>query len=139
MNCLLQAISPFPTVFSKDLYCRHVKTRACWDRVNSLLADNSEKRREFICLGFYAISTVYQLFNGDRSQIHVSWTIFNKYLTHSLLHHFQTVPKSRKLQTTTKIWLLKYFLRYRLQRKLLILSNFSFFHNVFLKLLSSVC
>ena len=23
------AISPFPTVFSKDLYCRHVKTRAC--------------------------------------------------------------------------------------------------------------
>ena len=28
-NCLLQAISPFPTVFSKDLYCRQVKTRAC--------------------------------------------------------------------------------------------------------------
>ena len=23
------AICPFPTVFSKDLYCRHVKTRAC--------------------------------------------------------------------------------------------------------------
>ena len=23
------AISPFPAVFSKDLYCRHVKTRAC--------------------------------------------------------------------------------------------------------------
>ena len=28
-NCLLRAISLFPTVFSKDLYCRHVKTRAC--------------------------------------------------------------------------------------------------------------
>ena len=28
-NCSLQAISPFPTTFSKDLYCRHVKTRAC--------------------------------------------------------------------------------------------------------------
>ena len=26
---LLKAISPFPTVFSKDLYCRHIKTRAC--------------------------------------------------------------------------------------------------------------
>ena len=25
----LQAISPFPAMFSKDLYCRHVKTRAC--------------------------------------------------------------------------------------------------------------
>ena len=28
-NCSLWAIFPFPTVFSKDLYCRHVKTRAC--------------------------------------------------------------------------------------------------------------
>ena len=28
-NCTLRAISPFPTVFSKDLYCRRVKTRAC--------------------------------------------------------------------------------------------------------------
>ena len=28
-NCLLRAISPFSTVFSKDSYCRHVKTRAC--------------------------------------------------------------------------------------------------------------
>ena len=28
-NCSLRAISPFPTVFSKDLFYRHVKTRAC--------------------------------------------------------------------------------------------------------------
>ena len=28
-NCSSRAISPFSTVFSKDLYCRHVKTRAC--------------------------------------------------------------------------------------------------------------
>ena len=27
-NCLLQVVSPFPRVFSKDLYCR-LKTRAC--------------------------------------------------------------------------------------------------------------
>ena len=27
-NCSLRAISAFSTVFSKDLYCRHVKTRA---------------------------------------------------------------------------------------------------------------
>ena len=25
----LQAICPFPTVFLKDLYCRHIKIRAC--------------------------------------------------------------------------------------------------------------
>ena len=29
INCSLRAIYPFPTVFSKDLYSRHVKTRAC--------------------------------------------------------------------------------------------------------------
>ena len=28
-NCSLRAISPFPAVFSKDLYCRHIKIRAC--------------------------------------------------------------------------------------------------------------
>ena len=28
-NCSLQAISPFPTVFSKDFSCRHIKTRVC--------------------------------------------------------------------------------------------------------------
>ena len=28
-NCSLRAISAFPAVFSKELYCRHVKTRAC--------------------------------------------------------------------------------------------------------------
>ena len=28
-NCSSRAISPFSTVFSKDLYCRHVKTRDC--------------------------------------------------------------------------------------------------------------
>ena len=27
--CLLQAISPFPALFSKDSYCLHVKIRAC--------------------------------------------------------------------------------------------------------------
>ena len=33
-DCSLRAISPFPTLFSKDLYCRHVKTRACnWNKI----------------------------------------------------------------------------------------------------------
>ena len=36
-NWLYQAISPFPTVFSKDLYCKHVKAKACLgkDQYNS--------------------------------------------------------------------------------------------------------
>ena len=28
-NCSVRALSPFPTVFSKDLYSIQVKTRAC--------------------------------------------------------------------------------------------------------------
>ena len=28
-NCLLQVISPFPIVFSKDLYCKQVKQGGC--------------------------------------------------------------------------------------------------------------
>ena len=28
-------------------------------------------------------------------------------LTHSLIHHFETVRNSKKLQTTTEMWLLK--------------------------------
>ena len=29
------------------------------------------------------------------------------FLTHSLTHHFETVPNSKTLQTTTEVWLLK--------------------------------
>ena len=36
-NGWLQASSPFPTVFSKDLYCRHVKTKACLGKGESPL------------------------------------------------------------------------------------------------------
>ena len=32
-----------------------------------------------------------------------------KNLTHSLINHFETVPNSKKLQTTTEMWLLKGF------------------------------
>ena len=37
----------------------------------------------------YAVSTVFQLFNGESSQIHVSWTIFHQYLTSPLSWHWQ--------------------------------------------------
>ena len=30
-------------------------------------------------------------------------------LTRSLIHHFETIPNSKKLQTTTKLWLSEYF------------------------------
>ena len=39
--------------------------------------------------GFYAVSTVFQLLDGDSSQIQVSWTIFNQYLTSPLSWHWR--------------------------------------------------
>ena len=66
-------------------------------------------------------------------------------LTHSLICHFETVPNSDNLKTTTEMWLLKDLKRQIAQKtfwkkvKLLILSNFTFFHNIFLKIFSSMC
>ena len=45
-------------------------------------------------------------------QIECLWSkgltiVFNiVFLTHSLIHHFETVPKSKKMETSTEIWLL---------------------------------
>ena len=32
-NCSLQAMAPFPTVLSKDVYCRHIKTRGRFGKI----------------------------------------------------------------------------------------------------------
>ena len=56
-----------PTMFSKVFFCKII-----------------------VCLGFYAVSTIFQLFNGDSLQIHVSWTISDQYLTSPLSLHLQT-------------------------------------------------
>ena len=45
--------------------------------------------KKFNCLWFYAVSTVFQLFNGDSSQIHVSWTIFDQYLISPIFWHWR--------------------------------------------------
>ena len=45
----------------------------------------------FVCLGFYAVSTVFQLFNGDSSTIYVSWTIL--FLTSTLPVHYPDTAK----------------------------------------------
>ena len=66
-------------------------------------------------------------------------------LTHSLTYHFETVPTSKKLKRTTEMWLFKDFKVQVAQKtlwekvKLLILSNFTFFYNVFLKLFFLQC
>ena len=47
-NFLLRAISPFPTVFSIDLLCRHVKPKLVWERVdqNGSICRNEKRLTE---------------------------------------------------------------------------------------------
>ena len=44
-----------------------------------------------VCKGLYAVSTIYmyQLFNGNSSQIHVSWTTSKHNLTSPLSWHWK--------------------------------------------------
>ena len=100
----------------------------------------SQFQFQFLSHIFFFFSSA-NAFNLDQSK----YLLFGKELTHSLIHHFETVPNSKKLQTTTETLLLQDF---KIQTawktlwkkvKLLILSNFTFFHNVFLKLFSSMC
>ena len=51
-NCLLRGISPFPTVISRDLYCRHIKKQGLfWKGLLLLLADKGEQGvLESVCL-----------------------------------------------------------------------------------------
>ena len=62
--CSLRAISPFPTAFSKNLYCRHVKTRACSGK-------GKKTQRFWICskskLSSRAISPFLTVFSKDFS------------------------------------------------------------------------
>ena len=66
-------------------------------------------------------------------------------ILHSLIHHFETIPNSKNLQTTIEMWPLNDSKVQITQKimwkkvKLLILSNFTFFPQCFPKHFSSMC
>ena len=80
----LFTISAFITIFSKHIHSRFTRyidrIFIVHEHICRLLSQGS-----FVCLGFNAVSTVFQLFNGDSSQIHVFLDyFFNQYLTSPL-------------------------------------------------------
>ena len=79
-KCLLPAFSPFPTMFS------------------------TLSKTEIIILATFNLLSA-NAFNLDHFRIFS----FGKELTHSLIHHFETIPNSKKLQSTTEMGLLKDF------------------------------
>ena len=198
-NCSLRAISLFPTVFSKGLYCRYVKTRAClgkglkcpfctqtifypvtfsrrsvqfkpeysnwvqfallylsniihgclmsfvsiWGqkvtgsencwyvkllRQNSFLFSTLKLNDQMMVIweGNPRIRKIILRRTGkilqENKDRHSGLFIITKKnlsrmaLTLSLIYHFENVPNSKKLQTTSEMWLLR-ILRYRLHRK----------------------
>ena len=67
---------------------QHLPRLICYMYV--CMEDNGTYFSMFVCFKFYAVSKVFQLFNGNSSQTHVSWTIFNQYLTNPLSRHYRT-------------------------------------------------
>ena len=76
-------------------------------------ATYKEKKRWNLCGNLYCrrkgLFTNYT--QTDESEMMIYWFANSncKSLPHSLLHHFETVPNSKKMQTTTEMWLLKDF------------------------------
>ena len=64
-----------------------------------------------VCLWFYTVSTVLQLFNTDSSKIHVSWS-FNQCFTNPLSRHWPASRSAIPIVLSTKRGSLYYqFLR----------------------------
>ena len=78
---LIGSHCPFVVTFGKALY----GGRGILHVVKSLRLSFVLK---FVCLEFYTKSIVFPLFNCNSLQIHVSWTIFNQYLTSPLSWHW---------------------------------------------------
>ena len=64
-NCSLRAISPFPTVFSEDLYSRRVKTRACLGKGLSYMHDSSRTLCKKMTENTVSLRGLRRLTRGD--------------------------------------------------------------------------
>ena len=71
-NCSLQAISPFSTVFSKDLYCRHVKTRAFLGK-GLMVFDGSEVGQSRSEISMYILCNLILLYS-----VHKEFVVYRK-------------------------------------------------------------
>ena len=105
-NCSLRAISPFPTVFSKDLNCRLIKTRLVWERVK---IQTRYKNGFDLCQPAPATHAV-----TNRNCAKFDYTL------HYTIPTFNDPEKKRRLLKTLSA-----------KEKMLVNGIFSFAHNVF--------
>ena len=101
-NCSLRAISPLPTVFSKDSYCRHVKTRASMGKgqpftiqsgnfmkLRKIPSENIVGKEQTLVSTFLSLILSSQCFLAQRKMISfVAYLIyFPKYNFVKYMHH----------------------------------------------------
>ena len=104
MNCVLDIVENI--AWKNDVYPRCLIFLQCLQKPSTL-----ESLKVRIIWG-----KINFLLNDKALDLSTMKHIATRYLTHSLIRHFETIPNSKKLQTTTEIWLLKDF-RYTLHRK----------------------
>ena len=87
--CLLSAISPFPMIFSKGLYCRHIKNQELFGGVNKYVNCTYSSEAE-ICVSTIHISVPEIYFNSYMKmhqpsvpEIFVSTVQYLKYTSNS--------------------------------------------------------
>ena len=71
INSLSSKMSGYDWDYDSHALDLYEKQKTC----KMLLTQNACRLCMYVCLWFFALSTVLQLFNGDSSQIHISWTI----------------------------------------------------------------
>ena len=140
------ASPPFSSLISKTFFLRLFKSQ-CFEEEEEE-GKSLQQKSLLLC----ACSLFYKNISKISCRIFLYYScmlitevkVLCSYVTQSLKRHFETVPNSKKLQMTTEMWLLKDFKIVSIENivekvEIAKLSNFTFFHNVFLKLFSSLC
>ena len=117
-NCSSRAISPFSTVFSKDLFCRHFGLK----QVRKIL-QQSLTNKVLIASIFSFSQNIFKsnLFQACLNSGLCDTELVNTEFVNSFLHRYSFQDIEEK--DLRKTWWEK--------EKLLKMSNFTFFHNVF--------
>ena len=115
-NCSLRTISPFPIGFSKDWYCRHVKTRASLEKDYRISPNKHSRSYAKHRLGAYVLYPICKAKSLSNFVYHCVLEMFNPFRNKPW---FLCVCSTTLLKTQWE------------KEKLLITSNFSFSHSVF--------
>ena len=94
-NCSLRAISPFPTVFSKDLYCRYVKNQGFSDKGLSVFKIISFIPRQSVQLSMLSWCSFYR---------YLHYILFKPLAAFPHIYHRSYGQQRERNQSTPSHW-----------------------------------